>query len=76
MTSTAHTCNDGTGPRWGRRTAGCPRCDELAAGAQPIRWAPPRRARAVADDARRVAEIRAHDCAVSGCSVVCTFGEW
>ena len=30
--STKHTCN---GPTFGRLTPGCPRCDELAAGAAP-----------------------------------------
>lgn len=24
-----HTCNGGKGPKWGRKTPGCPRCDEL-----------------------------------------------
>jgi hypothetical protein len=35
---TRHTCNDGRGPAWGRKTPGCPRCDELAAGAEPVTW--------------------------------------
>lgn len=35
--STRHTCNDGRGPAFGRATAGCPRCDELIAGAKPQR---------------------------------------
>jgi hypothetical protein len=29
-----HTCG---GPKFGRRTAGCPRCDELSTGAEPVR---------------------------------------
>ena len=38
-----HTCNDGDGPHFGRRTAGCPRCDELTAGAAPREWSGSRR---------------------------------
>jgi len=60
------------GPNFGRKVAGCPRCDELKAGAAPVRWAPSRREQ----DELRAAEIRAHDCKKSGCSVVCTFGDW
>lgn len=55
-----------------RKVGGCPRCDELKAGAEPVRWAPSRREQ----DERRAAEIRAHDCRASGCSIVCTFGDW
>lgn len=35
MATTKHTCG---GPAWGRLTAGCLRCDELRAGAAPVRW--------------------------------------
>jgi hypothetical protein len=73
MAATPHTCG---GPVFGRRTAGCPRCDELAAGAKPTVWRAGRRAQANADDARRAAEIRAHDCAASRCGRTCTFGDW
>ncbi len=60
------------GPNFGRRVEGCPRCEELTAGAAPVRWHNSR-----ADEgARRAREVRAHDCRVSGCSVVCTFGDW
>lgn len=34
MARTQHTCG---GPKFGRLTAGCPRCDELRAGAEPVR---------------------------------------
>ena len=34
--TTKHTCN---GPVFGRKTPGCPRCDELLAGAKPVNWA-------------------------------------
>lgn len=35
QTGTEHTCNGGTGPKWGHLTKGCPRCDELAQGHAP-----------------------------------------
>jgi hypothetical protein len=57
---------------FGRKVDGCPRCAELKAGAAPVRWAPSRRQQ----DELRAAEIRAHDCKQSGCSIVCTFGDW
>src|ERR1019366_2339401 len=62
-TTTKHTCG---GPVFGKKTPGCPRCDELLAGAEPVRWAMTRQQ----DDAQRAAEIRAHDCTVSRCAVV------
>jgi len=65
-----HTCG---GPAFGRLTPGCPRCDELSAGAtprtQPWRTRP-------SEDATRTAEIRSHSCERSGCGRVCTFGDW
>lgn len=41
-TTTKHTCG---GPAFGRKTPGCPRCDELLAGAAPIAqtWRKPTR---------------------------------
>lgn len=57
---------------FGRREADCPRCVELDAGAKPVRWAPSHREQ----DEQRATEIRAHDCKQSGCSIVCTFGDW
>jgi hypothetical protein len=42
MAATKHTCNGGNGPVFGRKTPGCPRCDELLAGAKPVVWAKPR----------------------------------
>ena len=52
MATTKHTCG---GPAFGRRTAGCPRCDELAAGAAPVRWASAARAERDAAFARTTA---------------------
>ena len=70
--TTRHTCG---GPVFGKKTPGCPRCDELTAGAQPVRWRESRKQ----EDARRSAEIRAHfasDRHRTQCKPVCTFGEW
>ena len=40
MAKTQHTCNEGAGPYFGRLSDdGCPRCEELKAGAEPRRWA-------------------------------------
>lgn len=58
---------------FGRRVPGCPRCTELAVGmparkgwgAQNPQWA-----------AQRSADIRGHDCILSRCAPVCTFGDW
>lgn len=77
---TRHTCcAPGRGPGF-IRTAGCPRCDELTAGA-PARQQPWRRRETRAqEDARRAAEIRAHFNSErhrsGGCGPCCTFGEW
>jgi hypothetical protein len=73
--TTKHTCNDGHGPAFGRKTPGCARCDELAAGAAPVAWRNARR-----DETARRAEIAAHFAShkhrSGGCGPVCTFGEW
>jgi hypothetical protein len=67
----ATTTRHNHGPNFGRKITGCPRCAELEAGAAPVVW-----------DIRRSApvaplpQIRRHDCQVSGCGVVCTYGEW
>ena len=66
--ATKHTCG---GPVFGRKTPGCPRCDELLAGKAPVQWNVRRDT-----TARQLAEIRAHDCKASHCGPVCTFGEW
>ena len=72
-TTTKHTCG---GPVFGQKTPGCPRCDELLAGAAPVKWA----MSAKQEDARRSAEIHAHFSGQlhlsGGCGPVCTFGDW
>lgn len=74
--TTKHTCNGDRPPAFGRKTRGCPRCDELLAGAAPITWRPSR----AQQDAQRCAEIdahfRSHRHTSGGCGPVCTFGEW
>jgi hypothetical protein len=71
---TRHTCNNGDGPHFGRRTAGCPRCDELTQGAKPREWASNRKAQ---EDAHFYNRLREHDCTTSNCNpLCCTYGDW
>jgi hypothetical protein len=57
---------------FGRKDANCPRCQELIAGDKPrAGWSTFK-----SNDARRVADIRAHSCTASHCGVICTYGEW
>lgn len=57
---------------FGRKVDGCPRCTELKLG-MPVRtWNNYRRD----FDAQRLRDIRAHDCKVSRCGPVCTFGDF
>jgi hypothetical protein len=65
-TTTKHTCG---GPVYGRKTPGCPRCDQLIAGAAPVVWS-------IRRDMPSMAEIRGHNCKERGCGPVCTFGDW
>lgn len=58
---------------FGRKVDGCPRCAELANGAEPVKWNITRRLEIEAEQLRA---IRNHDCKKSGCGPVCTFGEW
>lgn len=81
---TLHTCcPPGRGPAWGKKTPGCPRCDELLAGAAP-REAPAwvgrvqRRQQDERDYDRRREEHFApggpH--ATGACGPVCTAFDW
>lgn len=52
---------------FGRKDMSCPRCLELVNGAAPKTWN------------IRTKTLKAavkHDCKVSGCAIVCTFGDW
>ena len=73
--TTQHTCG---GPVFGRKTPGCPRCDELLAGAPPVRQ-PGREAHAYLKALHERSfrqELATHDCKARRCGPVCTFGEW
>jgi hypothetical protein len=70
--TTKHTCG---GPVFGRKTAGCPRCDEMLAGAPAVQWAPSARDR----DRRDCADLAAHFASEkhrSGGCGYCTYGTW
>lgn len=65
--TTKHTCG---GPIFGKKTPGCPRCDEMLAGSPPVRWSG-----FIMDKKKReeayLAEMRAHDCKKRGCGPIC-----
>lgn len=66
--TTKHTCG---GPVFGKKTPGCPRCDELLSGAAPVQWAGTRNR----EWERREAEYaRKHRATCT--DTVCTYGEW
>ena len=67
--TTRHDCG---GPVFGRKLPGCPRCDELIAGAEPIRWASSRRE----TDEAFTARLRAHNCTASNCGPICVAFDW
>ena len=86
-TTTRHSCNTsqpGKALPFGKRApAGqCPRCDELAAGAQPrAAWGTSHYGAGTRaqGDAARAAEIRAHFASEkhrTQCRRTCTFGDW
>lgn len=59
-----------------RPSTGCPRCVELAAGAEPRRWTGRSAAQRRRDEANRSRWIKEHDCKKSGCGVICTAFDW
>jgi hypothetical protein len=77
--ATKHTCG---GPVFGRKTPGCPRCDELLAGAAPVvqAWRGQRerdgRARSEAVHAHFRSARHNNPSDPNWCGRVCTFGEW
>lgn len=73
--TTQHTCG---GPVFGRKTPGCPRCDELIAGAAPVVWKNfTTRAQRDSDATNYIrAHFTSHRHLSGGCGPVCTFGEW
>lgn len=50
---------------FGKKVDGCPRCEELKAGAAPTTW-----------NIKAKQPAYKHDCKVNRCGVVCTYGEW
>lgn len=75
-TTTKHTCG---GPVFGRKTPGCPRCDELSAGASPVTWDWAERSRRNAElDRQAVSQHFASGGphARGACGPVCTFMDW
>lgn len=74
--TTKHTCNEGRGPVFGRKTVGCPRCDELRSGATPIAWAPSRVTRDAAHCREIAAHFASHAHRSGQCGPVCTYGDW
>ena len=74
MNTTQHTCG---GPVFGKKTIGCPRCDELIAGAPAVKWAWAETAKhRKAQQERTLQEIRLHNCKTSRCGPVCTAFDW
>ena len=82
--TTKHTCG---GPVFGQKTPGCPRCDELLAGAEPVKWGSARgrcvtpgcgqlKERGEYSATCRSCQIRAHDCTARNCGRVCTAFDW
>ncbi|MCY1438831.1 hypothetical protein D9M71_550450 [compost metagenome] len=66
-TKHSHTAN------FGKKVDGCPRCLELSQGAAPTAWNIRSKK---AEEAKRLASIKNHDCKTSRCGVVCTAFEW
>jgi hypothetical protein len=66
------------GPNFGKTVDGCPRCEELKAGAEPVSWSSGRQARVEAMQRRAHQDHFApggpH--ARGACGPVCTFGDW
>jgi hypothetical protein len=57
---------------FGRKVDGCQRCTELRLGMPARAW----RNQRTLSEAKRLADIRSHRCAIAGCGPVCTFGDW
>jgi hypothetical protein len=66
-TTTKHDCG---GVVFGKKTSGCPRCDELIAGAEPVKWVG-----SINDQKKRQQDflraLNAHNCKSHGCLSIC-----
>lgn len=58
---------------FGRKDSTCPRCLDLLNGAEVRTWTISNRKQA---EAKRIEEIRTHDCKKSGCCSVCVRFDW
>ena len=74
--TTKHTCNEGHGPVFGRKTKGCLRCDELLSGAIPVKWATGRKEQDRIHSLEIRSHFNSHKHLSGGCGPVCTYGEW
>jgi hypothetical protein len=63
--TTKHTCG---GVVFGKKTAGCPRCDELIAGAKPVQWSTHG---AKEREEAFLRALRSHNCKSHGCLSIC-----
>jgi hypothetical protein len=68
-------------PNFGKKVDGCPRCDELKAGAEPVGWNRPRNERERTGGYPTSREVTSHFApnsphARGECGPVCTFGDW
>jgi len=72
-TTTKHDCG---GPVFGRKTPGCPRCDELLSGAEPVKWNGPTQKEKEEADRVWLARLEAHDCKESNCAAICVAFDW
>ena len=55
----------------------CPRCQELAQGAKPREsWHKRYFDNKKKEEERFANALKNHDCKVSGCMPICTFGDW
>lgn len=57
---------------WGRKDPQCPRCQDLLNGARPIVWNSSKKDRDLAFSR----SLKSHNCTVSNCGPICTFGDW
>lgn len=81
-TTTKHTCptNWNGAPFFGRKTPGCPRCDELLAGAKPVEFTAWKRSKELMarmdKDAIEHMKSEKHRLGLCNGGLPCTYGQW
>lgn len=74
---TMHTCNGDvrSGLPFGKKApeGTCKRCDELRNGSKPRQTMQSFKKEM---EQREIEAIKNHNCKISGCGIVCTFGDW